>query len=213
MYAMKRNGTFINIFIGSVLKAIDTDDVIEQSAHLERFHCKLSCRTEHKYTGVPQFGKVIHSMKPVHMVRICKLKITFPCTLHVKDIEFMNESCLLELIFFCNPILFAICTSTFSKLCKNMYTVACRRVLSSAEVHKVKNLYKLAQFIVVNIYRLSFHKARYTNPSWSYEMKYFQHILPTHRHVLDVTFLIYIIWSTKMKWFYNTYLHQFQHEL
>jgi hypothetical protein len=27
---------------------------------------------------------------------------------------------------------FAICTSTFSKLCKNMYTVACRRVLSSA---------------------------------------------------------------------------------
>jgi hypothetical protein len=24
--------------------------------------------------------------------------------------------------FFCNPILFAICTSTFSKLCKNMYT-------------------------------------------------------------------------------------------
>jgi hypothetical protein len=33
--------------------------------------------------------------------------------------------------FFCNSILFAICTSTFSKLCKNMYTVACRRVLSS----------------------------------------------------------------------------------
>jgi hypothetical protein len=33
--------------------------------------------------------------------------------------------------FFCNRILFAICTSTFSKLCKNMYTVACRRVLSS----------------------------------------------------------------------------------
>jgi hypothetical protein len=23
--------------------------------------------------------------------------------------------------FFCNPILFAICTSTFSKLCKNVY--------------------------------------------------------------------------------------------
>jgi hypothetical protein len=35
--------------------------------------------------------------------------------------------------FFCNPILFAICTSIFSRLCKkNMYTVACRRVLSSA---------------------------------------------------------------------------------
>jgi hypothetical protein len=33
--------------------------------------------------------------------------------------------------FFCNPILFAICTSTFSKLCKNMYTVGCRRVLTS----------------------------------------------------------------------------------
>jgi hypothetical protein len=28
-------------------------------------------------------------------------------------------------------VLFAISTSTFSKLCKNMYTVACRRVLSS----------------------------------------------------------------------------------
>jgi hypothetical protein len=28
--------------------------------------------------------------------------------------------------YFCNPILFAICTSTFSKLCKNIYTVACR---------------------------------------------------------------------------------------
>jgi hypothetical protein len=26
------------------------------------------------------------------------------------------------LIFFCNPILFAICTSTFSKLCKNVYS-------------------------------------------------------------------------------------------
>jgi hypothetical protein len=25
---------------------------------------------------------------------------------------------------FCNPILFAICTSTYSKLCKNMVTVA-----------------------------------------------------------------------------------------
>jgi hypothetical protein len=35
--------------------------------------------------------------------------------------------------FFCNPILIAICTSTFSKLCKhNMYTVVCRRVLNSA---------------------------------------------------------------------------------
>jgi hypothetical protein len=36
------------------------------------------------------------------------------------------------LFFFCNPILFAISTSTFTKLCKNMYTVAWRRVLSSA---------------------------------------------------------------------------------
>jgi hypothetical protein len=34
--------------------------------------------------------------------------------------------------FFCNSILFAICTSTLSRLCKNMYTVACRRVPSSA---------------------------------------------------------------------------------
>jgi hypothetical protein len=31
----------------------------------------------------------------------------------------------------CNPILFAICTSTFSELCVT-YTVAFRRVLSSA---------------------------------------------------------------------------------
>jgi hypothetical protein len=33
--------------------------------------------------------------------------------------------------FFEIPFLFAICTSTFSKLCKNMYTVACRRVLTT----------------------------------------------------------------------------------
>jgi cytochrome c biogenesis protein CcdA len=36
------------------------------------------------------------------------------------------------LAIFLNPILFAICTSAISKLCKNMYTEACRRVLSSA---------------------------------------------------------------------------------
>jgi hypothetical protein len=34
-------------------------------------------------------------------------------------------------VFFCNPILYAISTSKFSKLCKNIYTVACRRVLTS----------------------------------------------------------------------------------
>jgi hypothetical protein len=33
--------------------------------------------------------------------------------------------------FFCNFMLFAICTSKCSKLCKNMYTVACRRVPTS----------------------------------------------------------------------------------
>jgi hypothetical protein len=36
-----------------------------------------------------------------------------------------------DVLFFCNPILFAVCTSTFSKVCKKTYTVACRRVLSS----------------------------------------------------------------------------------
>jgi hypothetical protein len=36
------------------------------------------------------------------------------------------------ILFFCNPILFAICTSIFSKLCKKTYGMACRRVLSSA---------------------------------------------------------------------------------
>jgi hypothetical protein len=41
----------------------------------------------------------------------------------------LNFLAIVEILFFCNPILFAICTSTFSKLCKNMYTVACRRVL------------------------------------------------------------------------------------
>jgi hypothetical protein len=30
--------------------------------------------------------------------------------------------------FFYNPILFVICASTFSKLCKKTYTVTCRRV-------------------------------------------------------------------------------------
>jgi hypothetical protein len=37
---------------------------------------------------------------------------------------------IIVLILFCNPILFAVCTSTFSKLCKNMYTVACRKMLT-----------------------------------------------------------------------------------
>jgi hypothetical protein len=31
-------------------------------------------------------------------------------------------SCVGRSFLFCNPILFAICTSTFSKLCKDMYT-------------------------------------------------------------------------------------------
>jgi hypothetical protein len=39
---------------------------------------------------------------------------------------------ILQGFFFCNLILFARSTSTFNKLCKNMYTVACRRVLSRA---------------------------------------------------------------------------------
>jgi hypothetical protein len=34
--------------------------------------------------------------------------------------------------FLCNPILFATCSSSFSKLCKRAYTMACGRVLSSA---------------------------------------------------------------------------------
>jgi hypothetical protein len=33
--------------------------------------------------------------------------------------------------FFLNPVLFAICTSTFSKLCTKTHTVACRRMLTS----------------------------------------------------------------------------------
>jgi hypothetical protein len=33
--------------------------------------------------------------------------------------------------FFCNPVLFEICTSTFSKLCTEMYKMACRRVLTA----------------------------------------------------------------------------------
>jgi hypothetical protein len=37
-----------------------------------------------------------------------------------------------DYFFACNPILFAVCTSTFSKLCKKKkYTMACRRVLTS----------------------------------------------------------------------------------
>jgi hypothetical protein len=37
-----------------------------------------------------------------------------------------SQSKEIRLEFFLNPILFAIYTSTFSKLCINMYTVACR---------------------------------------------------------------------------------------
>jgi hypothetical protein len=49
----------------------------------------------------------------------------------MKDIEAMRivkwKRCARDRnTFFCNPILFAICTSTFGKLCKNIYTVACR---------------------------------------------------------------------------------------
>jgi hypothetical protein len=45
----------------------------------------------------------------------------------IKEIREIEE---IAFFVFCNPILFATCTSTFSKLCKT-YTVACRRVLTS----------------------------------------------------------------------------------
>jgi hypothetical protein len=41
-----------------------------------------------------------------------------------------------EEVFFLNPILFAFCISTFSKLCVT-YTVTCRRVLSSAPLYPI----------------------------------------------------------------------------
>jgi hypothetical protein len=84
-----------NGHIASVPKVSDTDEVIEQSAYLESFHCRLSYKMKHKYTGIPQFWKVIQSMKTVHKVRIRTLKIKLPCTLHVKVTEFMNGSFLL----------------------------------------------------------------------------------------------------------------------
>jgi hypothetical protein len=40
-------------------------------------------------------------------------------------------------LIFGNPILFAICTSTFSKLCKKTYVVACRRELRSAPLQLI----------------------------------------------------------------------------
>jgi hypothetical protein len=71
----------------------------------------------------------------------CRLKNRYkkgtraPCDNYATCYEMlrnMRQKCSQFKQVFLNLILFAICTSTFSKLCKNMYTVACGRVLSSA---------------------------------------------------------------------------------
>jgi hypothetical protein len=59
---------------------------------------------------------------PGHHFRFSEMPLFHGWVLHVRTPW--------QLLFW-NPILFAICTSTFSKLCKNMYTVACRKVLTS----------------------------------------------------------------------------------
>jgi hypothetical protein len=59
---------------------------------------------------------------------LCKLQL---------EIEIISNPWYTTGRFFCNPILFAICTSTFSKLCKKTYTVARRRVLSSVPLQLI----------------------------------------------------------------------------
>jgi hypothetical protein len=54
-----------------------------------------------------------------------------PYRVNVPRKELYMKIRLYFMFIFLNPILFANCTSTFSKLCKETYTVACRRVLSS----------------------------------------------------------------------------------
>jgi hypothetical protein len=50
-----------------------------------------------------------------------------------------------DIFFLLNPILFAICTSTFSKLCINVgYTATCRRELSSAPLYIKWQIYGIA---------------------------------------------------------------------
>jgi hypothetical protein len=50
--------------------------------------------------------------------------------------DYLGALIVTKTIDFLNPILFAICTSTFSKLCVT-YTVTCRRVLSSAPLYPI----------------------------------------------------------------------------
>jgi hypothetical protein len=55
-------------------------------------------------------------------------------TLMPRILKVVNVSInsLLIIFYILFLFLFEICTSTFSKLCKNIYTVACRRMISSA---------------------------------------------------------------------------------
>jgi hypothetical protein len=57
---------------------------------MERALITILVATEPTYTGIPRFAKVICSMKTAHKVKICKLKIKFPSTLHAELAKFTN---------------------------------------------------------------------------------------------------------------------------
>jgi hypothetical protein len=63
--------------------------------------------------------------KKTHLVKHC---FTEQCSICVRTVQYLGNN---QYVIFLNAILFAICTSTFSKLCVT-YTVTCRRELSSA---------------------------------------------------------------------------------
>jgi hypothetical protein len=63
----------------------------------------------------------------------CILTVDFSITLSAtQTLRIASNDWKIIINLFCNPILLAICTSTFSKLCKNIYVMACKRVFSNA---------------------------------------------------------------------------------
>jgi hypothetical protein len=54
-------------------------------------------------------------------------------------------------IFFCNPILFATCTSTFSKLCKKNYAMVCRRQMAVKLLASHLDRALLSKFFFVSV--------------------------------------------------------------
>jgi hypothetical protein len=73
----------------------------------------------------------------IRSIAILSFQLHYDINLRFTDEIFVHIPCFLvsdpkRIDLFCTPILFAISTSKFSKLCKKTYAMACSRVLSSA---------------------------------------------------------------------------------